>query len=66
MFKKLIAIAIIASTIVVVSAPNVKAQPVYGSYCCDGNSIRRCVLVNPLPVYSSCFCVGQGNGWVCL
>lgn len=67
MLKKLIAFAAVAFAIIVVSAPTkVEAQVLYGSYCCDGNGVRRCVLVNPLPVNSGCFCVGQGNGITCL
>lgn len=68
MKKKVIVALLAIAAIVVVMAPSHKAdaQILYGSYCCDGNGVRRCVLVNPLPVNTGCFCVGQGNGFVCL
>lgn len=67
MFKKIIAIAAVACAIVAVSAPSkVEAQVLYGNYCCDGNGVRRCALVNPAPVNSGCVCFGQGNGITCL
>jgi|GEM_PF-2441191 len=39
--------------------------PQMGYYCCDQFGNRRCQLVQPLPVGSSCFCFGQGYGYVC-
>ena len=42
------------------------AQVIYGSYCCDGNGVRRCVLDEAAPIYSACFCRAQGGGVVCL
>ncbi len=39
--------------------------PQLGYYCCDQFGNRRCTLVQPLPLGSSCFCFGQGYGYVC-
>jgi len=39
--------------------------PQMGYYCCDQFGNRRCRLVQPMPVGSSCFCFGQGYGYVC-
>jgi len=39
--------------------------PVLGYYCCDQFGYRRCQLVQPLPIGGSCFCYGQGYGYVC-
>lgn len=67
--KKKIVIALFAiAAIVVVMAPSHKAdaQVLYGTYCCDVNGARRCVLSTPAPVNTGCFCFGQGNGIVCL
>ncbi|GEM_PF-5257177 len=36
-----------------------------GYYCCDAWGNPRCVLVEPLPIGSPCFCYGQGSGYVC-
>ena len=41
------------------------SAPQTGYYCCDQFGNRRCQLVQPLPVGSSCFCFGQGYGYVC-
>ena len=66
--KKIITALLAIAALVVVMAPSHKAeaQLTYGGYCCDGNGVRRCVLVNPAPVNSGCFCVDQGTGIVCL
>lgn len=39
--------------------------PQMGYYCCDQLGNRRCQLVQPMPIGSSCFCFGQGYGYVC-
>lgn len=36
-----------------------------GVFCCDAFGNRRCQLVEPMPLGSSCFCIGQGWGVVC-
>jgi TolB-like protein len=36
-----------------------------GSYCCDQFGNRRCMLVQPFPLGSVCFCPGQGYGYTC-
>ncbi len=68
MKKKIIATVLALVAVAVVLAPSQKAeaQVTYGSYCCDGYGNRRCVLVQPAPVNSGCFCAGQGTGLVCL
>lgn len=35
------------------------------SHCCDAFGNRRCVLVSPVVIGSSCFCIGQGSGISC-
>ena len=40
-------------------------QPAIGAYCCDLSGIRRCPLIQPLPVGESCFCPYQGLGFTC-
>ena len=66
--KKIVATLLAIAAVVIVMAPSQKAdaQVLYGNYCCDSAGVRRCVLVNPAPVNSGCFCVGQGNGITCL
>ena len=39
--------------------------PEMGYYCCDQFGYKRCRLVQPMPIGSSCFCYGQGYGYVC-
>ncbi len=39
--------------------------PQMGSYCCDQYGNRRCMLVQPFPLGSGCFCPGQGYGYTC-
>lgn len=34
-------------------------------WCCDTWDNKRCQLVSPVPVGSSCFCPGQGYGYAC-
>ncbi len=41
------------------------ATPQYANYCCDVFGNRRCILVEPVPVGSPCFCLGQGEGVAC-
>lgn len=41
------------------------ATPQYVNYCCDIFGNRRCLLVEPVPVGSPCFCPGQGEGIAC-
>jgi hypothetical protein len=38
----------------------------WGSYCCDEYGYRRCMLDYPAPIFSGCFCRGQGPGYVCM
>jgi hypothetical protein len=66
--KKFIVAILALAAVVAILAPSqpAQAQVIYGNYCCDGFGVRRCVLVNPLPVGAGCFCVGQGSGSVCL
>ncbi len=45
--------------------PNPPPQVEMGGWCCDTWGNRRCQLVSPVQVGSSCFCPGQGNGIVC-
>ncbi len=41
------------------------STPQMGSFCCDQFGNRRCGLVQPFPLGSSCFCFGQGYGYTC-
>lgn len=68
MKKKVVIALLAAATLAIVLMPSQKAeaQVTYGSYCCDSAGMRRCVLVQPAPVNSGCFCPGQGTGLVCL
>jgi len=47
--------------------PNVQnsSEPGMAQYCCDQFGNRRCLLFQPVPVGSPCFCVGQGWGIAC-
>lgn len=40
-------------------------QVPYGTYCCDGFGVRRCMLNAPAPIGTSCFCNYQGWGATC-
>ena len=44
---------------------NVSPQQEMGGWCCDVWGNRRCQLVSPVALGSSCFCPGQGSGSVC-
>lgn len=46
--------------------PNYPNERNDGTICCDQFGNSRCQMVNgPQPIGSSCFCYGQGYGWVC-
>jgi hypothetical protein len=45
--------------------PSYPAAPEYGYFCCDQFGVRRCQLIQPVPVGSPCFCPGQGWGYAC-
>jgi len=47
------------------SGQSVPPPPQMGYYCCDQFGNRRCQLVQSMPFGSSCFCYGQGYGYVC-
>ncbi|MBF0224797.1 MAG: hypothetical protein HQK76_05005 [Desulfobacterales bacterium] len=46
-------------------APNTPSYQPMGNFCCDIWGNKRCQLVQPVPVGTSCFCVGQGWGYAC-
>ncbi len=37
----------------------------YVWFCCDQFGVRRCQLIQPVPMGSPCFCPGQGWGYAC-
>ena len=45
--------------------PAAPPVPQMGYFCCDQFGNRRCQLIQPMPIGSSCICYGQGYGYVC-
>jgi TolB-like protein len=46
--------------------PQHQQAPQYGSFCCDQFGVKRCPIIEPLPVGTPCFCPGVwGTGYVC-
>lgn len=45
--------------------PSGPTAPQMAYYCCDQFGNRRCALVQPVPMGSPCFCMGQGWGFAC-
>jgi hypothetical protein len=46
-------------------ATPIYSPPQVAMFCCDVTGLRRCQLVAPAVIGSSCFCIGQGAGISC-
>lgn len=64
--KKFISVVLFIIVGLAVSTPAAQAQPiVYSNQCCDVNNVVHCIMDQYAPVFTQCYCIGQGYGHVC-